>query len=227
MKIWTLRDPWDRRYAELGLLGTWTPTGSGGVCPGCTAALEVRSRPLLGVWLAGSTEIGDFSWPGSGGSVVVTDSVMEVLHQFQGVEVGPVEIVADPVPTRRGLSVPLPYQGPGLQELWVTAEVGVDRERSSVEREYACQVCGAERWALYGVERWDSRVDLDSMQLERTRVDRLPNAGIYVDRADVNGADIFRVAEFPGRVLCSDRVRRAVLDRGFTNVSFMDTGTML
>ena len=110
------------------------------------------------VWEPGSGEVGDFTWPGFDSEVVVTGNVLEALNQFQGFEPGQVKIVEDADAPKRAKRVRLPYNGPPLHELWVTARIGMDRQRSSAELENECAECEAERWELYGVERWDSGV---------------------------------------------------------------------
>ncbi len=125
---------------------------------------------------------------------------------------------------RGGTRVPLPYDGPSLHELWVTARVGMDRDRSTAELEHACAECGDQRWELYGVERWDSHFDQDLKLLARFKTDRLPDAGIHVSAADLADADIFRVHEFPAWVLCTDVVREAIETASFSNVSFLEVG---
>lgn len=172
--------------------------------------------------------VGDFVWPGFGGEVVVTDRVLGVLQeQVNGFEPGPVEMIEDddvPPGKRRKRHVQLPYVGPGLHELWVTSWVHLDRDQSSVELERRCGTCGTEFWEVYGVERVDSHFDRERRQLVRTKTERLPNAGIFVREADLAGAGIFRVYEFPGWVFCTDSVRELIEKEGFTNVAFLELG---
>lgn len=175
-------------------------------------------------WEPGADEVGDFTWPGFGSEVVATSDVIEILNQFAGFEPAPVEFVEDVGAPKRAKRVRLPYDGPRLHELWVTAWVGMDRERSSAELEHACAECGAERWNLYGVERWDSHYDQDLKRQGSIKTDRFPDAGIYVSEADLCGASIFRVKEFPGWVFCTDHVRGVVVEKAFSNVSFLDVG---
>ena len=100
----------------------------------------------------------------------------------------------------------------------------MDRHSSSAELEHACSTCGADRWELYGVERWDSDFDHESQQLVRTKTERLPNAGMFVREAELDGNDVFRVREFPAWAFCTDRVRAVVAKAGFSNVWFLEMG---
>lgn len=156
--MWRFSDPRDGRFAAAGRRGSWTERSPEGVCPSCSASRQVRAQPLVMVWEPGSGEVGDFTWPGFDSEVVVTGNVLEALNQFQGFEPGQVKIVEDADAPKRAKRVRLPYNGPPLHELWVTARIGMDRQRSSAELENECAECEAERWELYGVERWDSGV---------------------------------------------------------------------
>lgn len=176
-------------------------------------------------WEPGSDKIGDFTWPGFDSEVVVTDAVIDELRPFSGFESGAVEVVEDVDSSKkRGTCVDLPYSRPRVHELWVTASVNLDRDRSAAELEHACPTCAAERWELYGVERWDSHFDHDMKQLVRMRTERLPDAGVFVRETQLGGVDVFRVREFPAWVFCTDSVREVVRKASFSNVSFLEMG---
>lgn len=224
MRLWRFSDPRDDRYARAGRRGSWTDD-SEGTCPSCSASRQVRSQPLLLAWEPGSDKIGDFSWAGFDSEVVVIDPVLEELRSFAGFEPAAVEVVEDADAGKtRGKRVAFPYRGPLLHELWVTTSVGLDRDRSSAELEHACSTCGAERWELYGVERWDSHFDHELKKLVRTKTERLPNAGVFVHETELDGADLFRVREFPAWIFCTDRVREIIEKADFSNVSFLEMG---
>lgn len=221
--LWRFSDPVDHRFAAAGRRGSWTK--SEGVCPECGDSRQLRVQPLIMVWEPGSDLVGDFVWPLN--TVVVTDQVLQVLQEhFSGFEAGPVEMIEDTGkrPKRGKPQVRLPYEGPPLHELWVTASVHLDRERSNVEFERQCGTCGREFWNVFGVERWDSHFDRDCGHLVRTKTERLPNQGIFVSDADLQGADIFRVAELPAWVFCTDAVRQLIEKEGFSNCSFLEMG---
>ena len=144
MRIWRFTDPSDYRFAEGGRRGSWTQP-SEGLCPECTASPEERTRPLILAWLPGSDTVGDFVWPGFDSEVVVTDDVLGALQsRFHGFEPGPVEMVEEKgvrARKRGDRQVRLPYHGPRLHELWVTAWAHLDPGRSSVELERRCGTC--------------------------------------------------------------------------------------
>ena len=220
MKVYRFADPGDSRFAEAARRGSWTDEGPGGACPECSASRMRRSRPLIVVWRPGSNVVGDFVWPGFDSEVVVTDRVLGVMEaQFAGFEPGPVVMEVDEEVTRAQPGQPfvtLPYTGPLLHELWVTSWVHLDRGLSSVELERRCSTCATEFWEVYGVERWDSHFDSTTSNLVRTRIERLPHAGVYIPESRLEEASIFRVCEFPGWVFCTESVRDRVEEYNFS-----------
>jgi hypothetical protein len=224
MRIWRFSDPGDERFAVAVRRGAWSEQAATGVCTACSASRQVRVQPLVIAWKPGSDIIGDFTWPGFDSEVVVTGRVLDVLIEYGGFEPGGIEIVDDQDGPVRRTPAPKSHEGLLLHELWVTTAVHMDRDRSTVELEHSCSQCRAERWELYGVEHWDSRFDHDVKRLVRIKTDRLPGAGIYVSEAHLTNAGIFRVAEFPAWVFCTDPVRDAVKQEGFSNVEFLEMG---
>lgn len=225
MRIWRFTSPRDDRYAAAGRRGAWTEANTG-TCPECSSSRQTRARPLILVWEPGSALVGDFVWPGFGSEVVAADHVCAAFESsFSGFERGPVEMVEEPDLDRTSAPrVALPYEGPALYELWTTAWVSADVGRSTIRLGRRCGTCGTEFWEVDGVERWDSAFDREKRQLVPTRMGRDPQSGIYVPRAELGDADIFRVAQFPGWVFCTDGVRDLASDRRFTNVDFLEMG---
>lgn len=225
MRIWRFTTPSDDRYASAGRRGSWTD-GNAGNCPECSSSRQTRTQPLILVWEPGSALVGDFVWAGFGSEVVATERVFDALESsFGGFERGPIEMVDEP-DLARGAEprVRLPYEGPPLYELWTTTRVSADVERSSVRLDRRCSTCGAEVWEVDGVERWDIAFDRDKRELVRTRIGRDPNSGIYVARAELRDAGVFRITQFPGWVFCTDSVRELVREQRFTNVDFLEMG---
>lgn len=79
-----------------------------------------------------------------------------------------------------------------------------------------------EFWYVAGAEEFDDRYDPERRELEVVRLPRVPNAGIYVARSDLGGADIFRVRQCPAWVLCTDAVRDVIREARFSNVDFLE-----
>ena len=226
MKIWRFRDPHDARFARASLRGTWTQ--STGTCPECGATSQRRVQPLVIEWEPDSDVVGDFVWPGFGSDIAVTDRVIEVLAARNSkFELGPVEMYQDPKLKRTKRSKPrvwLPYKGSPLYDLWVTYQVSVDHERSSISLQNRCSACGIDRYKVSGIERWESNWDQERMELIPTHIERSQDQGLYVRRSDLNGYQLFRVNEAPAWILCTDGVKEAIEAEDLTNVMFLEVG---
>ena len=235
MIVWQFTDPCEYDYARASRRGTWSPSPAPGVCPECTASQQQRVQPLIVEWEPDSDVIGDFVWPGFDDEVVVTDRAFTSLAEhFSGFEAGPVEMYQDPklrrpkrITKRSKPRVWLPYEGPMLHDLWVTTWVHVDMRRSSVRQTKKCLKCGYESYEVDGVEEHSSRWDEELEDTVKIHKPRAPGKGLFITGSILWGADIFKVHEFPGCVLCTDRVRDYILREGFTNVGFLEVGTVM
>jgi hypothetical protein len=184
-------------------------------------------KPLLMVWEAGPTEIGDFTWPGFDSDVVVNSRALRIVSEFGGFLPGPVKIVEEGGRTKAKSTSDVDREDPSLSELWVTKWVGIDRHRSSADLVHTCARCGTEQWEIFGVEDWTSSYDLDRQRLIRTKTRRESGAGVIVQE-DALGADsIFRLIEFPAWVLCTDKVRSAIERAALANVSLLEVGQIV
>jgi hypothetical protein len=177
-------------------------------------------------WEPGSDVVGDLVWTATGSQVVVSERALGVLKCFRGFEPGPVEMVDAEEVSKRGPRrsvVRLPYTGPRLQELWVTAWAHLSPERSSVKLERRCTTCGTEFWEVWGIEEMDMQWDPGRGNV-RTKKARVGNQGIFVSEDQLADADIFRVHEFPAWTFCRESVREAVTEAALSNVSFFEIG---
>ena len=95
----------------------------------------------------------------------------------------------------------LPYEGPPLWDLWVTALCHLDLERSGVTLEKECSTCGTK---FYKGPPFEER-------------------HLVVNPASWGGEDIFRI-EQSGWVFCTERAKEFIEQAGFTNVSFLEDG---
>ena len=96
MIIWRLKDPFNFRYAQAGLRGTWHPSDkSDEVCPECTSSCQKRIRPLVIEWKPNSNIIGDFIWPGLDSVAITENTLLGIQEHFRGFEPGPIEMVQD------------------------------------------------------------------------------------------------------------------------------------
>lgn len=212
MKVWRFSDPSDFRYARASRRGTWE------------GAPARRVRPLVIEWEPDSDLVGDFAWPGFDTDIVVVDRVGRALEEagVTGFELGPVEMVENSEAAKRASKKPrvkLPYVGPQVRDLWVTAWAELDRERSTVKL-VGRQPDGSDQYEVSGVERREAIWDQQRTELVKQRHPRISGQGLLV-RADTA---IFRLAEFPGWIFCTDDVKRLVESHNFTNVSFLEMG---
>jgi hypothetical protein len=232
MRIFRVRDPVDMRFAQAGTVGTWVSLHST-ACPECGASRQRRVPPLVIEWLPDSDVVADFTWSGAGGDIVVTQRVRESLEEqhLVGFEFRDVEMWQNPklqrprrVTKRTKPRVWLPYEGPPLYELWVTVWVHTDLGRSSVRLVRACATCGTEFYELTGIEVRERRWDPAKKDLVAAHRPREKRKGIYLQRKDLENADIFQLYEFPGWIFCVERVKTLIEERSFTNTLFLEMG---
>lgn len=213
IRIYHFHDPNDSRFARAGRRGTWEPDPGPGVCPECGRSRQRRVPPLIMEWLPDSDIIGDFTWPGLDDEVVVTDAVRRFLgdHIKTAVDFLPPEMWQSPrlakpqrVTTRTKPRVWLPYEGPQLWSMEPTAYARLDLKASGWQVEGTCSICG--------------RVLYSSPPFEERRY--------AVDPCTWYGADIFRIHDSRW-LFCTERAKRLIEARGFTNVSFLEDGVIL
>jgi hypothetical protein len=217
MKVWRFSDPSDYGYARAGRHGgTWQE-----------GEPWRRAKPLAIEWLPDSNVVGDFTWPGLDTDIVITDRVGQALKEagVTGFELGLVEMVSNPKGSKRASTRPrvnLPYVGPQLWDLWVTAWAELDRERSTVKL-VRTQPDGPERYEVCGVERREVIWDQGRLELVKKWQPRIEGQGVFAR----TGTGIFRIAEFPAWIFCTDEVKQIIESREFTNVSFLQMGDAL
>jgi hypothetical protein len=117
----------------------------------------------------------------------------------------------------------LPYGGPPLLELWVKAVVAADTALSTLQAMEPDPESGQVRYDMVGVERIEFRGGYGEPVYEE-RVPREAGKGIWIGELELRGIGIFQVEQLPGRVFCTDAVRRLVLEEQFTNVDFFEVG---
>lgn len=219
MRIWRLDHPRDPVFAQASLIGERSYSRG------------KRIQPLVIEWEPDSDVIGDFTWTFIGTAIAVTERVGKaLLERFGGFELGPVEMIQNPrlkrptrITRRTKPRVWLPYEGPPLYELWVTAWVNADLDRSSLTIERDPRT-GVTSYHLTGGEDMESRRDRRTGMFVSTRVPREPGKGLYVAEQEFKGADIFRMVQMPGCVSCTDAVRDFILANKYTNVDFFEMG---
>ncbi|UCH34929.1 MAG: hypothetical protein JSV65_00805, partial [Armatimonadota bacterium] len=164
MKIWSFYNPRDDTFAVAGGIGAR-----------CIVKRE-RIQPLVIEWEPGSDVIGDFTWAEIG--IMVTERVGKaLLEHFRGFELGPVEMIQNPrlkrptrITRRTKPRVWLPYEGPPLYELCVTARVSADLDRSTLEIRGTDPDTGGALYRVIGDEHIEGDVDRKTRRYIRTRV---------------------------------------------------------
>ncbi len=225
--------PNDKQFAEAYIGGNWEPEDPP-FCEECTSTQVFRCQPLDLEWEPGSDRIGDFVWAPGFCDVAIQEVVCNaLLERFRGFEKGPVEMIQEPtlrkpkrITKRTKPRVWLPYEGPPLFELWVTTVVPMHPNTSATLIE-ECHSCDYKDYRLEGIEEIESSYDSSSGKLMYEHKARIPGQGIFVSETELNGADIFRVAEFSAWILCTNRVKEFIEQEGFTNVMFLEYGDVL
>jgi hypothetical protein len=233
--IWSLADPMESQYASFTAYApSWRQDGH---CSECKRSIPaaVRKRPLHLSWDEGSECVADFTWGPGSGAILVTKHVLKaLLTHFSGFEGASVEMIQDPKlkrpsrPNRRSKRrVWLPYEGPPVQELWITTRVPSDLQRSSLQLTIHCPACGFRFYQILGGERAETKWDRTIMRSEYTRVPRVPGQGLFVREKDLAGADLFKAIERDDHTLCTDRAKDFITEQGFTNVEFFEIGELV
>jgi hypothetical protein len=228
MKIWRLRDPGDNFFAHASRRGTWS---SGyGLCTECDASTQQRIKPLIIEWEPGSDRIGDFTCVGFNSDAVVTDRAVKVLIKLGGFEPGPVEMYQNPKLKRHPRSrnekprIWLPYRGPSLFDLWITRNVNLDLEKSSVKLVKACSTCGHQRYEVSGIESWETRWNKEQRETTNIHIPRELDRGIYIRETVLEGNGFFRVREVPSWIFCTDPVKILIQEEKLTHIEFLKMG---
>lgn len=231
MNLFILSDPVNLKYARVA------PINDIGYirCDTCGYYTDYP-KPAKRVvkWLEGSNTICSFVWPARLiAEVLVTEEVREVLWG-SGVEFLPVEFYQDPklkkpkhITKRTKPRVWLPYEGPPLYDLWVGTWVHTNLTRSSLQLAQVCSVCGHKAYKVEGVEERKQRWDATKRDLVEIYTPRVEGKGIYVRQEDLQGTDIFRLYELPGRIFCTERVKTLIERNQFTNALLLEVGEVI
>ncbi len=212
IKLFHFHNPHNYYFAQAGRRGTWYPHPGPGLCRECRTSQQKRVPPLILEWEPGSDQIGDFVWPGIDDEIVITERVRHALEgRFRGFNFQPIAMWQDPklkrsqrITKRTQSRVWLPYEGPPLWDLWVTARCHLDLRRSGVTFEKECSICGKK---FYKGPPFEER-------------------HLVVDSTSWGGEDIFRI-EQSGWIFCTERMKEFIESAGFTNVSFLEDGEIL
>jgi hypothetical protein len=218
MKIWSLSDPENHYYGGAEMLGAFVP-------PRPKYGRGVRTNPLIIRWDGQARVAGDFTFPGIIHEVMVKRAVGEALLSagFRDFELGPVEVRnRDGKTLRRALPERLAHE---FAEILIKKIVPLEKTNSKFTTEFNR---GKTYYKMPGLahtkmENWDRKTG----HMDRIFVPREKNKGFFVPEELLDGCDLFRVSEFEGRSLCTDRFRDFVLKRGYTNITFLEAGDVV
>jgi hypothetical protein len=218
MKIYVLKAPW--YPSPVPFAQTFTSGGvRGAKCPHGITTAPFLTQPLVITWDGGtrwepaSDVIADFTDVISSTRRMIARREVfdELAARFGVITPGPIEMVQNPklkrptrITKRTRKRVWLPYEGPPLVEIWTEQWAHCDLARSSLERGLRCELCP---WSgVWGI--------------------RPGGVGLVVSRAELQGADIFRTWEIPS-LLVTERVKGFILERGYTNIDFIERGQVV
>ena len=151
----------------------------------------------------------------------------ELAEKYCGFELKPVEMIQEERLYRlkrkpRKPRVLLPYDGPGLFDVWVTRSVALDIERSSVVSNLEDD--GRVSYTAVGVESYKSRYNKETGELDRFHFPRVAGKGFFVRKDNLDGFGIFHINEFVYWKFCTDATKDFIENRGYSNVGFLEYG---
>ena len=183
-----------------------------GDCPFGAYGL-IRRDPYRVEWTGGP--IGDFC-SAIGHMVARVEVCQELEDRFDGFECRPIEVVEPKGP-----------RGQKLQQLFreICPLVHHDEapERSTLLIKNRCERCGRKRTTLEGVEMLPSEEKIGDRWYPTPRKPRSPGMGVLLTSDEMQGAQIVRA----GFLLCTQPVRDWIIERGFSNVSFLEYGEII
>ena len=191
-----------------------------GKCRGLLSSPQAADLAATVEWDVGYDVIGDFMH--CGGRVIAhREIISELVTRFCGAcEVKAKFSLpqAEPANAKKKTKKKdvMPDLYPEIAVLHISKEID-PLPQSTVSFSDRCSGCGSYHIeSLTGVEQWDLRA----------HTPRVDGSGLFVRSEDLDGCDFFR-PRHSGYVLCTDRVREFVLERGYTNVRFLEFGNVI
>jgi hypothetical protein len=208
-KLYHFFDPRDIQYARASG-GRTLACDAGEPCPECGVSRVKYKPPFMLEWETGSEVVGDFTFPGYGRSIIITDRVrISFEPQFRGFEINPIIFWQNPklqkptrITKRTHPRIWLPYSGPTLWELWITKWCRLDLEKSGVALDKICSTCGRE------------------IYIHQTST----NPHWVLDTRTWAGEDLFHLFEMRRWFFCSESIKSFIEQSGFSNIKFNEYG---
>jgi hypothetical protein len=226
MKLWSISNPLDGRYAKAIYHGTWEKF----VCLACDFEHEIAVKPAIIEWLESTSEIGDFTYVEKYTTLLVKKSVFSQIKKIDPkVVAGDVtfyqnEKLKHPLPksSKATKRVWLPYEGEKLLEIIVPIIITPDMEKSSVEIINYCKNCNRTVIKISDVEKKD--IFSYASDGPSKTIPRKPGKGIFIAEASIHGINLFRIHEKSRIILCTDYAKESLEASGYSNLTFLDFG---
>lgn len=206
-------------YFTPNLEGTSRPVGRpcplGSDCPLGTVNRR-RRRPARLNYVGGP--VGDFM-DAIDFLVARREVAEELALSFTEIRPSPI-VVNGP---KRGEAVR--YKGPEMLELRLAFVVPYNPGISSLRMRSCCTGCRRVSYEVEGMELRPREVKIDDRWVMVDREPRQPGQGVIVFEQDLDGRDFFTFGDW--LQLCTERAKRFIEERGWTNVSFIEYGEVV
>ena len=174
-------------------------------------------------WSVGNDIVGDCVCPWGHTEIIIRKALgLEIAREFAGIKTIPAEALG--VPRKKGerkkLSAPIEFIG-----LWPTHWASYDEKLSTVERREG--VAGIMLKTIVGAQIMEPDRKVYPAIHRLVEKPRIPGKGLFVHAADIEGFDVFRLMQFPGRLVCTDKFRDFFVSKNVNNVIFLEIGDVL
>lgn len=193
-----------------------------------------RKYPLVMYWREHTgTEVGDFTYVPGAGYLVKKVIADDLMNRYAGVACTEVTMVQSEQLSahkrRRKDTMYLPYEGPPVVELLPMKSLSRFDFEQITFTDDRCSVCGT-------ATGWVARNQDDCLpSSERLRVKYSdeglarpsdPSIGLILSQSRLGNNHLFRIEE--GHIICcTDEFRSYCLERGFTNINFIEMGVVI
>jgi hypothetical protein len=184
---------------------------------------NVLPKKFVFEWIVGNDKVGDCVSPWGHTEIIIRKKLgLEVAQEFSGIKIIPTE--AQGVPRKKGarkkITAPIEFIG-----LWPTHWASYDEKLSTVEMQE--RFAGIMLPTIVGAQI----MELDYGAYPATGVPvespRIPGKGLFVHAEDVAGFDVFRLMQFSGMLVCTDKFREFLVSKHVNNMVFLEVGDVL
>jgi hypothetical protein len=226
MKLWSISNPLDSRYAQANYHGTWKKYK----CLACNFEHEIAIQPTIIEWLESTSEIADFTHVVKHSTVLVKNRVFSEIKKIDS-KVSSKDItfyqnekleIPSSKSSRLNKRVWLPQHEIDLLELVVPTIITPDLQRSSIEITEFCEICNRTVIKITDVERKDI-FSYSSNSIEKN-IPRVAGRGIFISNQSLQNTNFFRIHEKSRFILCTDTAKESLESLGYSNLTFLNFG---